>query len=99
MTATQVRFRNSSTGVAVKDGSYLLVDDVSATNVAFDLFMTYVKKPFYDGETRLIATDISTQNVSNMCKRATGTKLQIDAVFCPETNFDVGALYTGRMKK
>ena len=61
---------------------------------------SYVKKPFYMGETRLEVIKYSTNDDSaNICVREKGTNLIINNENCDISEIDVDTLYQGRMKK
>ena len=65
-----VYIENASTGIAVKDSSYTQIDNIEMNNIKFDSFMTYIKKPYFSGETVLIASNVSTVNSpkKNLCQ-------------------------------
>lgn len=92
-----------ATGIAVKDSSIVKASNISLKNVGYDSFMTYVKKPFYMGETRLEVTKYTTNNTNNdsanICVREIGTNLIINNENCDVSEIDVDTLYQGRMKK
>ena len=64
-----------ATGIAVKDSSVVEASNISLKNVEYDLFMTYIKKPFYKGDTKLEVKDYSVNGEfeSNVCVREKGT--------------------------
>ena len=70
-------------------------------NVEYDLFMTYVKKPFYKGDTKLEVKNYSVNGEfeSNMCVREKGTFLVVNNKNCEISEINVDDLYQGRMKK
>ena len=92
-----------ATGIAVKDSSIVEASNISLKNVEYDSFMTYVKKPFYIGETRLEVMKYTTENTNNdsanICVREKGTNLIINNENCDISEIDVDTLYQGRMKK
>ena len=92
-----------ATGIAVKDSSIVKASNISLKNVEYDSFMTYVKKPFYIGETRLEVMKYTTENTNNdsanICVREKGTNLIINNENCDISEIDVDTLYQGRMKK
>ena len=64
--------------------------------------MTYIKKPYFSGETVLIASNVSTVNSpkKNLCIRSKNTYLEINKNECNISDLNVDALYeVGRMKK
>ena len=94
-------FSNVSTGIAVKDGSQAIISSIRFLDVGYDHFMTYIKKPFFDGETSLIVNDVIVdaplQNI--ICIRENSTQLVINGEYCPISEVNVEDLYSGRMKK
>ena len=94
-------FNNVATGIAVKDSSIVKATDISLKNIEYDLFMTYIKKPFYEGPTKLFVNNYTLDGVlkANKCVRERGTDLIIDSKNCNISEIDIDALYQGRMKK
>jgi hypothetical protein len=90
-----------ATGIAVKDSSVVKASNINLKNVEFDSFMTYVKKPFYRGDTRLEVNKYIINNdiESNLCVREKGTNLVVDNESCDISKIDIDQLYEGRMKK
>ena len=90
-----------ATGIAVKDSSIVKASNINLKNVEFDSFMTYVKKPFYKGDTRLEVNKyiINNEIESNLCVREKGTNLVVDNESCDISEIDIDQLYEGRMKK
>ncbi|MEK9699782.1 MAG: hypothetical protein VW270_28650, partial [Candidatus Poseidoniales archaeon] len=89
----------SATGIAVKDSSTAEIQNSQFSNIAFDALMTYVKKPYFEGVTSLIAEGFSGDQVTSICSREIGTQLMIDSVNCVAKELNVKELYKGRMKK
>ena len=81
--------------------SIVKATDISLKNIEYDLFMTYVKKPFYQGPTKLFVNNYTLDGVleANKCVRERGTDLIIDSKNCNISEIDIDALYQGRMKK
>jgi hypothetical protein len=96
-------FDNIATGIAVKDSSIVKASNISLKNVTYDAFMTYIKKPFYEGNTRLKVNKFDIDDVdgdeSSFCVREEGTDLIIDNKYCPISKINIDDLYKGRMKK
>lgn len=94
-------FDSVGTGIAVKDSSKVEASNISLENVKYDSFMAYIKKPFYDGDTRLEVKEyiINGDVKSNLCVREKGTDLVIDNKNCDVSEIDIDELYQGRMKK
>ena len=90
-----------ATGIAVKDSSIVKASNISLKNIKYDAFMTYVKKPFYEGKTILEINnyDIYKNEFSNICIREDGTDLMIDNKYCSISEINIEDLYKGRMKK
>jgi hypothetical protein len=90
-----------ATGIAVKDSSVVKASNISLKNIEYDAFMTYVKKPFYEGSTMLEINkfDNYKDEFSNICIREEGTDLIIDNKYCSISEINVEDLYKGRMKK
>ena len=71
-------------------------------NILNDAFMTYIKKPYFYGNTKL---KVSNSNMiddveGDLCVRQTNTYLEINGDICDVSQIDVQALYeNGRMKK
>ena len=63
--------------------------------------MTYVKKPFYKGNTKLDVREynIDRNSESSLCIRESGTDLLLDNKSCDVSEVDIDELYKGRMKK
>ncbi|MDC0531461.1 hypothetical protein OAO48_04770, partial [Alphaproteobacteria bacterium] len=96
-----LELENVGTGVASKDGSRTDVSSVVGPLVKFDLFMTYIKKPFYKDITSLNVEKLEDTSSVNgaVCVRERNTLLQINGEFCDESDLSVEDLYKGRMKK
>tara|TARA_B100000579_G_scaffold354479_1_gene309509 strand:- start:203 stop:2809 length:2607 start_codon:yes stop_codon:yes gene_type:complete len=90
-----------ATGIAVKDSSVVEASNISLKNVDYDLFMTYVKKPFYKGDTKLEVKEYSVNGEfeSNVCVREKGTYLVVNNTNCEISEINIDELYQGRMKK
>ena len=90
-----------ATGIAVKDSSVVEASNISLKNVEYDLFMTYIKKPFYKGDTKLEVKDYSVNGEfeSNVCVREKGTFLVVNDKNCEASEINIDELYQGRMKK
>jgi len=90
-----------ATGIAVKDSSVVEASNISLVNIEYDLFMTYVKKPFYMGDTKLEVKDYSVNDEfeSNVCVREKGTYLVVNNTNCEISEINIDELYQGRMKK
>jgi hypothetical protein len=94
-------YKSVATGIAVKDSSSVKASNIALENVLYDSFMTYIKKPFYLGDTKLeVRNYINDSGVeSNLCVREKGTELNIDTIECNISEINVDELYKGRMKK
>lgn len=94
-------FDSVGTGIAVKDSSMVEASNISLENVEYDSFMTYIKKPFYDGQTRLEVMEyfFYGEVESNLCVREKGTDLVVNNKDCNVSEIDIDELYKGRMKK
>lgn len=94
-------YESVATGIAVKDSSSVIASNIALENVLYDSFMTYIKKPFYLGNTKLeVKGYINDSGVeSNLCVREKGTELNIDTIECNISEINVDELYRGRMKK
>ena len=90
---------NAGTGVAVKDSSDVKLNNIFIDHVVYDVFMTYIKKPFFQGNTNLEVSDYKANSFDNLCVRQKNTFLTIDKKNCVEINLDVEKLYETRMKK
>jgi hypothetical protein len=90
-----------STGVAVKDGSSASIEYMTSVMVRDDALMTYIKKPFYSGVTKLIVNKfVSKATIAGqLCARESGTDLYVNGRECQITDLSVDDLYQGRMKK
>ena len=90
-----------ATGIAVKDSSVVEASNISLKNVEYDLFMTYIKKPFYKGDTKLEVKDYSVNSEfeTNVCVREKGTFLIVNGKNCEISEINIDELYQGRMKK
>ncbi len=97
-----VFIENAATGIAVKDSSHTKIDKITMNNIKFDSFMTYIKKPYFNGKTILKANNAEINYLSkeNFCVRAKNTYLEINGNECNIIDLNVDALYEeGRMKK
>ena len=90
-----------ATGIAVKDSSVVEASNISLENIKYDLFMTYIKKPFYKGDTKLEVKEYSVNGEfeSNVCVREEGTYLVVNNTNCEISEINIDELYQGRMKK
>lgn len=93
---------DSGTGVAVKDGSEVFIDNVSINRLTHDSFMTYVKKPFFRNYTQLNVKKITEINDlgGSLCVRDESTFAKLEDKICEKSVVNVEDLYQkGRMKK
>tara|TARA_B100000575_G_scaffold293788_1_gene306411 strand:- start:544 stop:3168 length:2625 start_codon:yes stop_codon:yes gene_type:complete len=97
----EASYEDVATGIAVKDSSLVNASNIMLKNIEYDLFMTYVKKPFYKGSTRLEVKDyvVNGDMFTNTCVRESGTDLIINDKNCEISKIDIDELYQGRMKK
>ena len=97
-----IYIEESSTGVAVKDASKVKIETIKMKNIFNDAYMTYIKKPFFDGDTML---EVSNSNIinsikGNLCVRQINTYAIINGDICNASEVNVKSLYEdGRMKK
>ena len=89
---------NSATGIAVKDSSSAIVNGIKVKDIKFDSFMTYIKKPFYEGKTSLEVNNYSSDK-DLLCTRQKNTFLTVNNIPCGESELNVKELYSGRMRK
>ena len=86
-------------GVVSKDGSSASISNSSIKNYSLHAVMTYNKKGFYDGKTRIGVSDTEVMGDHPFAMQAQ-TQLQVDGVEVPAINIDVRELYkTDEMKK
>jgi hypothetical protein len=105
--ASSVKFKNiliknTTTGVAVKDTSIVEIEDIEMEGISNDAFMTYIKKPFFKGDTSLKVINLSKAvNIKgNLCTSTKNTYAEINGDICKISNLNVKALYQlGSMKK
>ena len=85
----------------MKDSSQVSASNIMLKNIEYDLFMTYIKKPFYKGSTKLTVRDyvVNGDILNNICVRENGTDLIINEKNCEISEIDIDELYQGRMKK
>jgi len=97
----EASYNTVATGIAVKDSSIVKASNISLQNVEYDLFMTYIKKPFYKGITKLEVDNYAAydNNHSAVCVRESNTYLKINNIDCDISLVNVDELYKGRMKK
>ena len=97
----EASYENVATGIAVKDSSQVSASNITLKNIEYDLFMTYVKKPFYKGSTKLEVRDyvVNGDMLANICVREDGTDLIINDKNCEISKINIDELYLGRMKK
>ena len=79
-------------GIAVKDGSSATVSNSSIKNYTLYAAMTYDKKGFYEGESRLDIFNVEVEGDHPFAMQEQ-TKLLVDGLMVPEKNIDVRALY------
>ena len=98
---SDARFGNVGTGVAVKDASIVKIDKIKMQNILHDAFMTYVKKPFFIGKTKLMVSrfDKAEFGGKSVCIREANTDLTLNGQLCQISELSVDDLYRGRMKK
>ena len=98
---SDARFDNVGTGVAVKDASIVKIDKIKMQNILHDAFMTYVKKPFFIGKTKLTVSrfDKAEFGGKSVCIREANTDLTLNGQLCQISELSVDDLYRGRMKK
>ncbi|MDC0124972.1 hypothetical protein OAP15_01540 [Candidatus Pelagibacter sp.] len=92
----------SFTGVAVKDASTVKIESIKMKNILNDAFMTYIKKPYFYGNTRLKVSNLNMIDdiEGDLCVRQINTYVEINGDICDVSQIDVQALYeNGRMKK
>ena len=97
-----ILIKNTSTGVAVKDTSIVEIEDIKMEDISNDAFMTYIKKPFFKGDTSLKVINLSKAvNIKgSLCTRTKNTYAEINGDICKISNLNVKALYQlGSMKK
>ena len=86
-------------GIAVKDGSSATISNSSIKSYTLYAAMTYDKKGFYEGESRLDIFNVGLEGDHPFAMQEQ-TKLLVDGVMVPEKNIDVRALYqTDEMSK
>jgi hypothetical protein len=79
-------------GIAVKDGSSATVSNSSIKNYTLYAAMTYDKKGFYEGESRLDIFNAEVEGDDPFAMQEQ-TKLLVDGFMMSEKNIDVRALY------
>ena len=79
-------------GIAVKDGSSATVSNFSIKNYTLYAAMTYDKKGFYEGESRLDIFNVDVEG-DNPFAMQEQTKLLVDGLMVSKKNIDVRALY------
>ena len=97
----RISVNNTSTAVATKDGSTVTIDSGVFDSIRNDVFMAYVKKPFYGDNTNLnihSALYLSEPG-GHKCVSEKGAVIVIEGTVCEEQNIDVQSLYKGRMRK
>ena len=92
---------NVATGIASKDSSRVIANNISLDQIEYDAFMTYVKKPFFKGETYLEVNNLFASNnvLGKICVRENNTKLYVQDSLCDISELNIDELYEGRMKK
>ena len=86
-------------GIAVKDGSSATISNSSIKSYSLYASMTYDKKGFYEGESRLDIFNVGLEGEHPFAMQEQ-TKLLVDGLMVPEKNIDVRALYqTDEMSK
>ena len=92
---SDINIEDTGIAVAVKDGSKVKAKNIFINNIIHNAFMTYIKKSFYLGETKLIVNNFkSIEKIeNNLCLRQEGTFAIINDNECLEKFVDVEALY------
>ena len=94
-----VHIKGIGVGVVSKDGSSASISNSSIKNYSLHAAMTYNKKGFYDGETRIDISDTEVTGDHPFAMQPQ-TQLKVDGVEVPAINIDVRELYqTDEMKK
>ena len=78
------------------------IENIEMEGILNDAFMTYIKKPFFKGNTSLKVINLyKTTNIKgNLCTTTKNTYAEINGDICKVSNLNVKALYqSGSMKK
>jgi hypothetical protein len=96
-TATDLTITASGTGAAVKDGSYLLLENTTITGAKVSALMAYIKKPEF-GSAELIANNLTLSDNRTIAIAQTGSSISIDGVPVEAKDVDVDAMYDTIMR-
>ena len=93
-----VNVTNSGNGVVTKDASNAIIENYSGKQIKYNDFMTYRKKAFFLGNTKLNVRLYANKNAVK-CTREQDTILKIEDDFCMVKDVNVKNLYSTIMKK
>ena len=93
-----VNVTNSGNGVVTKDASNAIIENYSSKQIKYNDFMTYRKKAFFLGNTKLNVRLYANKNAVK-CTREQDTILKIEDDFCMVKDVNVKNLYSTIMKK
>jgi len=97
--ARNLSIRRAGTAVVGKDGSSVLVEDSTMSDVKHVAIMAYTKKREY-GSGRVVARNIEMVRVARVASAQVGSEVLIDGVATATSEVDVDGLYErGYMKK
>lgn len=97
LSAHGLDIRDSMVGAASKDGSHLILEDTTFTDIRHIGLMAYIKKPEY-GAGSVSAKRLHFRNVPQQAKAQKGNVIQIDAHEIVTEDLDVQDLYKTTMK-
>lgn len=91
--------KNIGVGLASKDGSQLVGENLNIRNYQLHAAMTYVKKGFYTKKPELMINVSQINNHKNAFFRQKGTTLSVDGTEISEKILDVKSLYKSEIMK
>jgi hypothetical protein len=92
-------FDNIGVGLASKDGSQLMAENLKIENYQLYAAMSYVKKGFYSKKTQLSLNNYQTDNLKQAFFRQKGTNLFANGSEVIEKSLDVKSLYKSEAMK
>ncbi len=84
-------------GIAAKDGSTVVADDINIKDYQLHAAMSYVKKDFYGSPS--IAIKRITHNGINPFSRQRGSRMTVDGQEIPQKDVNVKTLYSNEVMR
>lgn len=95
--AANIQVNSAAFGIVAKDGSQVIVDNITAVDIKYYLFMAYMKKPFFGGA-NLQASNFNCINCSDISMLQKNNALSLDGQPQIAKKLNVKKLYTSSMR-